>query len=217
MLAALLWWFRRPGPRVHRAPLDAGDERLCAGTHWRLSGAALSLTAPEAFEPSRAFPAFALIVSAAVLGRRCRRILGRARALRAVSAAALAVTRRDRISLVGQWRHPPRPALAGACCSGGLRGRQRFRLLSSRVEQHWFAGPSTCSGAATAADTVEAWKAQVLDQHPVRCDEVAWSLSGRLARRLEPAGVAGDPWLLPCRVFAGAAAAAASGLARRNL
>src|SRR5207244_6093546 len=46
------------------------------------------------------------------------------------------------------------------------------------VEQHWFAGPAACSGAATAADTVEALKAQILRQQPVRCDEVAWSLGG---------------------------------------
>src|SRR5437016_8512685 len=44
------------------------------------------------------------------------------------------------------------------------------------VERHWFAGPSACSGAATAADTVDALKAQILRQQPVRCDEVAWSL-----------------------------------------
>lgn len=46
------------------------------------------------------------------------------------------------------------------------------------VERHWFAGPTACSGAATAADTVEALKAQILRQQPVRCDEVAWSLWG---------------------------------------
>jgi disulfide bond formation protein DsbB len=46
------------------------------------------------------------------------------------------------------------------------------------VEQHWFAGPSACSAAATAADTVEALKAQILRQQPVRCDDVAWSLWG---------------------------------------
>jgi disulfide bond formation protein DsbB len=46
------------------------------------------------------------------------------------------------------------------------------------VEQHWFAGPSACSGAATAADTVEALKAQILRQQPVRCDEVPWALWG---------------------------------------
>ena len=46
------------------------------------------------------------------------------------------------------------------------------------VEQHWLAGPTACSGAATAADTVEALKAQILRQQPVRCDEPAWSLWG---------------------------------------
>jgi disulfide bond formation protein DsbB len=46
------------------------------------------------------------------------------------------------------------------------------------VEQHWFAGPTACSGAATAADTLEALKAQLLRQQPVRCDEPAWSLWG---------------------------------------
>jgi disulfide bond formation protein DsbB len=46
------------------------------------------------------------------------------------------------------------------------------------VEQHWFAGPDACSGAATAADTVDALKARILGQMPVRCDEAAWSLWG---------------------------------------
>ena len=46
------------------------------------------------------------------------------------------------------------------------------------VERHWFAGPTACTGAATAADTVEALKARILGQQPVRCDEVAWSLWG---------------------------------------
>jgi len=46
------------------------------------------------------------------------------------------------------------------------------------VERHWFAGPNACSGAATAADTLEALKAQILHQQPVRCDEPAWSLWG---------------------------------------
>jgi len=46
------------------------------------------------------------------------------------------------------------------------------------VEKHWFAGPSACTGAATAADTVEELKARILGQMPVRCDEPAWSLWG---------------------------------------
>lgn len=46
------------------------------------------------------------------------------------------------------------------------------------VEKRWFAGPDACTGAATAADTVEALKARILGQMPVRCDEPAWSLWG---------------------------------------
>src|SRR5215831_20961667 len=46
------------------------------------------------------------------------------------------------------------------------------------VEKHWFAGPTACTGAATAADTVEALKARILGQMPVRCDEPVWSLWG---------------------------------------
>jgi disulfide bond formation protein DsbB len=46
------------------------------------------------------------------------------------------------------------------------------------VEKHWFAGPNACTGVATAADTVEALKARILGQMPVRCDEPAWSLWG---------------------------------------
>jgi disulfide bond formation protein DsbB len=46
------------------------------------------------------------------------------------------------------------------------------------VEKHWFAGPSACTGAATAADTVEELKKQILRQVPVRCDEPAWSQWG---------------------------------------
>src|SRR6516162_253678 len=44
------------------------------------------------------------------------------------------------------------------------------------VEKHWFVGPNACTGTATAADTVEALKARILGQAPVRCDEPAWSL-----------------------------------------
>jgi disulfide bond formation protein DsbB len=46
------------------------------------------------------------------------------------------------------------------------------------VEKHWFAGPEACTGSTTAADTVEALKARILGQMPVRCDEPAWSLWG---------------------------------------
>lgn len=46
------------------------------------------------------------------------------------------------------------------------------------VEQHWFAGPSACTAAAGTPTTLEALKAQLLHQQPVRCDEPAWVLFG---------------------------------------
>jgi disulfide bond formation protein DsbB len=45
------------------------------------------------------------------------------------------------------------------------------------VEQHWFAGPRACTAEATPA-TLEALKAQLMHQQPVRCDEPAWTLFG---------------------------------------
>ena len=45
------------------------------------------------------------------------------------------------------------------------------------VEQHWFAGPSACTATATPI-TLEALKAQLEHQQPVRCDEPAWKLWG---------------------------------------
>ena len=46
------------------------------------------------------------------------------------------------------------------------------------VEKHWLAGPTACTGASTAADTVEELKKRILGQMPVRCDEPAWTLWG---------------------------------------
>ena len=51
-------------------------------------------------------------------------------------------------------------------------------LYHVAVEQHWIAGPTACSGVAPRAQSVEALKAQILGQQPVRCDEVPWSLFG---------------------------------------
>ena len=46
------------------------------------------------------------------------------------------------------------------------------------VEQHWFAGPTACTATTGTPTTLEALKAQLLHQQPVRCDEPAWSLFG---------------------------------------
>ncbi|MBP2301455.1 disulfide bond formation protein B [Azospirillum picis] len=45
------------------------------------------------------------------------------------------------------------------------------------VEQHWWAGTSSCGGSA-AATSLDALRAQVMAAPVTRCDEVAWSLFG---------------------------------------
>jgi disulfide bond formation protein DsbB len=46
------------------------------------------------------------------------------------------------------------------------------------VEQHWFAGPTACTGSVTGATSIEALKAQLLARQPVSCDTPAWHLFG---------------------------------------
>jgi disulfide bond formation protein DsbB len=46
------------------------------------------------------------------------------------------------------------------------------------VEQHWFAGPTACTGSASKATTVAELTAQIMKQQPVRCDEPQWTLFG---------------------------------------
>jgi disulfide bond formation protein DsbB len=46
------------------------------------------------------------------------------------------------------------------------------------VEQHWFAGPTACTGSVGGAQTIEELKRQLLARQPVNCDEAAWRLVG---------------------------------------
>ena len=46
------------------------------------------------------------------------------------------------------------------------------------VEQHWFDGPSACTGSVTGATSIEALKAQLLARQPVSCDTPSWLLFG---------------------------------------
>jgi len=45
------------------------------------------------------------------------------------------------------------------------------------VEQHWWAGPSACTGSDTPA-TLEALRAQIFAAPVVRCDDIPWALFG---------------------------------------
>lgn len=46
------------------------------------------------------------------------------------------------------------------------------------VEQHWFAGPSACTGTLGGAGSLADFKARLMAQQPVRCDAPQWSLFG---------------------------------------
>ena len=46
------------------------------------------------------------------------------------------------------------------------------------VEQHWFAGPSACTGASPRTGSIEDFRKQLMAQQPVRCDEPQWALFG---------------------------------------
>src|SRR5437868_11593346 len=120
--------------------------------------------------PTRAFPAFVLAASAVVLGGALASqywgglapcelcLLQRWPWGAAIVIAFIA-------AMVGSRPALPWVALLLAAVfvvSGGVG------FYHVGVEQHWFAGPTACSGAAPAADTLEALKAQILHQPPVR-------------------------------------------------
>ena len=46
------------------------------------------------------------------------------------------------------------------------------------VEQHWFAGPTACTGGVPAAGDLADFKARLMARQPVNCDEPQWSLFG---------------------------------------
>ncbi|HXP12778.1 MAG TPA: disulfide bond formation protein B [Stellaceae bacterium] len=82
-------------------------------------------------------------------------------------------------------------ALAALACPAGGGQRAALALLGvvflastalgfyhTGVEQHWFAGPSACTSSGSAAETLEQFKARLLGQRPVMCDEIQWSIAG---------------------------------------
>lgn len=46
------------------------------------------------------------------------------------------------------------------------------------VEQHWLAGPATCSAPLSGARTLADFQRMIVDRPVVRCDEVPWALFG---------------------------------------
>jgi len=46
------------------------------------------------------------------------------------------------------------------------------------VEQHWFVGPTACTGGVSAGGDLADFKARLMARQPVNCDEPQWSLFG---------------------------------------
>jgi disulfide bond formation protein DsbB len=46
------------------------------------------------------------------------------------------------------------------------------------VEQHWFEGPTACTGSGGGAQTIDQLRALLTHQQTVRCDEPQWSFYG---------------------------------------
>jgi disulfide bond formation protein DsbB len=128
----------------------------------------------------RAFPIFVLAASAAVLGGAllsqywgglapCELCLKERWPWTAAIAISFVVTTTS--------RRPASPRIALLLAAVFAIG-SALAFYHVGVEQHWFAGPSACTVTAGTPTTLEALKAQLLHQQPVRCDEPAWSLFG---------------------------------------
>lgn len=61
----------------------------------------------------------------------------------------------------------------GAALSAGLA----LGVYHFGVEQHWWLGTEKCEGASLQANSIEALRAQLM-QNTVRCDEVGWRILG---------------------------------------
>lgn len=90
----------------------------------------------------------------------------------AVIALALAS-----LALPSRWRLGGFDALL-AVCGLALLANAGIAAYHVGVEQHWWAGTSACGGGGTAADSLDALRAQIMAAPVVRCDEPAWTLFG---------------------------------------
>ena len=75
-------------------------------------------------------------------------------------------------------RGPAARRLLTALCAVAFAAGACIAFYHAGVEQGWFAGPGSCSGAGLDARTVEELKRVLEAAPPARCDEVPWSLFG---------------------------------------
>jgi disulfide bond formation protein DsbB len=87
-----------------------------------------------------------------------------------LTIAAL-VVRREGFAI--GWRQALMAVVALGFIAGAAVG-----VYQVGIEQHWWAGPASCSGAGIGAQSVDELRAQLMATPVVRCDQVAWSLFG---------------------------------------
>ncbi len=100
------------------------------------------------------------------------------------------------LCLYERWPYYATVVLAGLGLASGSRGAMKgfiglaaiiflagagLSFYHVGVEQHWFQGPTACTGGGGGAATLEALKAQLLNRQPVSCDEPAWKLFGTIS------------------------------------
>lgn len=130
--------------------------------------------------PTRLIPLFILLASVAVVGgallfqyvgglQPCELCLyQRWPYYAAIVLALIALATGNRSATMG----------VAALCALLFLGGAALAFYHVGVEQHWFAGPTACTGALSAAGSVADFKAQLLARQPVSCDEPQWSLFG---------------------------------------
>lgn len=71
------------------------------------------------------------------------------------------------------WRQAAMALVALGFAAGAAIGVYHFG-----IEQHWWAGPASCTGTGAGAQSVDELRAQLMATPVVRCDRVAWSFLG---------------------------------------
>jgi disulfide bond formation protein DsbB len=76
------------------------------------------------------------------------------------------------------WKSRPVVIAGGALVTLIYIASSGLAFYHVGVEQHWFAGPTSCTGGPSTARTIEELEAQLSAQQPVRCDAPQWTLAG---------------------------------------
>src|SRR6185437_14038799 len=82
------------------------------------------------------------------------------------------------LCLYERWPYYAMLVLSALALAAGRRGVSVWitgiAFYHVGVEQHWFAGPTACTGSAGRGGSIEDFRKQLMAQQPVRCDEPQW-------------------------------------------